>query len=238
MRETERLANVAEWYDSRNDFDYFLIKFGARMILENATGRSLLEVGCGGGVMTEEFVEHFADVVAVDGSEKYVTIARDHTSGRGRFFVSLFEEFDPGQRFDAVVMASVLEHVYDPVGLLKKSLEWLAPGGELHVIVPNAGALNRRVGKAMGLLSRLDEMNERDHMLGHRRVYDRVALEMDIRAAGLTVDKRGGILLKPLSNAQMHDWSPELIEAFYAVGKELPDYCTQIYARCIPAGSA
>lgn len=235
MSETERLEHVAEWYDSRNDFDYYLIKFGARLILDNASGDSLLEVGCGAGVMTEEFVERFPDLVAVDGTEKYVEIARANAGGRGQFVVSLFEDFEPGRKFDTVVMANILEHVIDPVGLMHKSLDWLAPGGSLHVAVPNAGALNRRIGKAMGLLSRLDEMNERDHMLGHRRVYDFATLEADVRAAGLTVAKRGGIFLKPLSNAQMKDWSPELIEAFFEVGKELPEYCSGIYARCLPA---
>jgi 2-polyprenyl-3-methyl-5-hydroxy-6-metoxy-1,4-benzoquinol methylase len=234
LAEHNRLAKVAEWYDSRKDFDYHLIKYGASLILEHAAGDSLLELGCAGGVMTEEFVKRFPKLVVVDGSEKYVETAREIAGGRGSFHVSLFEDFEPGQTFDNIVMASILEHIVDPVGLLQIAKKWLNRGGMIHVIVPNAGALNRHIGKAMGMLSRLDELHERDHQLGHRRVYNRAALQADIEAAGLKAAGWDGIFLKPLSNAQMAGWLPELVDAFYQVGKQLPDYCSQIYARCAP----
>jgi len=232
--EHSRLAKVADWYDSRKDFDYHLIKYGAALILENASGHSLLELGCSAGVMTEEFVKRFPHLVVVDGSEKYVEIARQIAGGRGSFHVSLFEDFEPGQTFDNIVMASILEHIIDPVRLLRIARKWLKTGGMIHVIVPNAGALNRQIGKAMGMLSRLDELHERDHQLGHRRVYNRATLAANIQAAGLKVAGWDGIFLKPLSNAQMAGWSPDLLDAFYQVGKQLPDYCSQIYARCAP----
>jgi len=41
------------------------------------------------------------------------------------------------------------------------------------------------------------------------------------------------VLLKPLSNSQMESWDPDIIEALYEVGKELPDYCSPIYARAV-----
>jgi 2-polyprenyl-3-methyl-5-hydroxy-6-metoxy-1,4-benzoquinol methylase len=232
VKEHSRLAQVAQWYDARNDFDFCLIKYGASLILELASGSSMLELGCGSGVMTEEFVKRFPDLVAVDGSEKYLQIARENAHGLGAFHASLFEDFVPGQTFDNITMASILEHIIDPVSLLETAKTWLSPGGLIHIIVPNAGALNRRVGKAMGMLTRLDELHERDHQLGHRRVYDRTTLLADIQAAGLSVVRWEGIFLKPLANAQMRDWRPELLDAFYQVGKELPDYCSQIYAGC------
>ena len=231
--ERERLDGVADWYDGREDFDRHLIARGARMIVDRSRGASVLEVGCGVGVMTEVFVGHFARVEAVDGSARNVEVGRAAVDGRARFHVALFEEFTPDQPADEVVLASVLEHVADPVGLLRAASGWMNPGGSLHVIVPNAGALNRRIGRAMGLLSRLDELHARDHRLGHRRVYDREHLEADVEAAGLAVADRTGIFLKPLSNAQMAGWSPELVAALFEVGDELPDLCSQIYARCV-----
>ncbi len=50
----------------------------------------------------------------------------------------------PG-RFDVVTAMHVLEHVPDPVGMLRRMLEWLAPGGLLIVEVPNAGGLGARL---------------------------------------------------------------------------------------------
>jgi SAM-dependent methyltransferase len=52
--------------------------------------------------------------------------------------------FAPG-RFDVVTALHVLEHVPDPVGAVRRMLEWLAPGGLLVLEVPNAGGLGARL---------------------------------------------------------------------------------------------
>jgi SAM-dependent methyltransferase len=57
--------------------------------------------------------------------------------------------FAPG-RFDVVSAFHVLEHVPDPVALLRRMLDWLAPGGLLIVEVPNVGGWGRRSSAAPG----------------------------------------------------------------------------------------
>jgi 2-polyprenyl-3-methyl-5-hydroxy-6-metoxy-1,4-benzoquinol methylase len=141
----------------------------------------------------------------------------------------LFEEFEPPRRFHGIVMARALEHLEEPVALLTKMRNWLEPGGRLHVVVPNATSLHRRVGVAMGLLDRPDALSERDVKYGHRRVYDAKLLREHLTLAGWTVERLTGIFLKPLSNAQMAAFAPDLLEAFFEVGHELPDYCAELY---------
>jgi SAM-dependent methyltransferase len=51
----------------------------------------------------------------------------------------------PAASFDAVVMAQVFEHVYDPPGLLAECARLLVPGGRFVSITPNADALGHRV---------------------------------------------------------------------------------------------
>jgi len=127
----------------------------------------------------------------------------------------------------------VLEHVDDPVAVMAKARSWVAPGGRLLVLVPNANSLHRLLGVKMGLLSRPDELNEMDRQLAHRRVYDQQLLASHIREAGWSIANTGGAYLKPLSNKQMEDWfSPELMDGFYELGKEFPDLCVVIYAVC------
>jgi hypothetical protein len=86
----------------------------------------------------------------------------------------------------------------------------------------------------MGMLSRLDELNERDRAVGHRRVYTFESLASDIRAAGLDAAHRTGFFLKPLSNDHMAQWPKNLLDALLEVGGTLPTYCAHIYARCLP----
>ncbi len=232
--EAGRLAGVAETYDPRATFDYHLVKYGAQIILEYAAGPAVLEMGCSTGVMTEELVTRFPEVVVVDGSAEYLEAAGRWVGGRASFHLSLFEEFAPDRLFNAIIMANILEHVADPVRLLGRARTWLAPGGAIHIIVPNAGSLHRRVGVAMGLLSRLDELNTRDLEVGHRRVYTFDALSADIHAADLAAAPLTGFFLKPLPNDQMQQWPQDLLDALLDVGKALPAYCAHIYARCVP----
>jgi 2-polyprenyl-3-methyl-5-hydroxy-6-metoxy-1,4-benzoquinol methylase len=230
----QRVESAANWYDSKKDFDSYLIKFSWFKIQRRARGTSVLELGSADGLMTEDLVEHFQRVVVVEGS------AKNCGSMRARFpsievHHCLFEEFESEEKFDNVIMARVLEHLDDPVSVLRQARQWLSPGGQIHVVVPNAESLNRKLGVAMGLMNTVDELTERDHNAGHVRVYRRDLLTAHLRAAGLKVIELTGTFLKPLSNAQMLDWSPELIWGFFKLSDELPQYCTETYAVCEPA---
>ena len=86
----------------------------------------------------------------------------------------------------------------------------------------------------MGLLRRVDELNERDVSLGHRRVYTREKLVEHLNAAGLTVVCEDFILLKILSNAQMEALDPKLVEALFEVGHQFPDLCADLYIQGMP----
>jgi hypothetical protein len=114
---------------------------------------------------------------------------------------------------------------------LAKLRSYLKPGGQIHIVVPNARSLHRRIGKAMGLLRSADDFSARDIQLGHMRVYDINLLTQHIAAAGLETVDLQGILIKPLSNAQMQSWEPAVIDALLEVGKEEPDLCNELYLR-------
>lgn len=229
------LDRVAEVYDSRTDFDRYLLEFGADLILEEFQGRRMLEVGCASGVMTRRFAARVPELHVVDGSAKYISDLRGELGDRVDFHLSLAEEFEPETPFDAVVIASLLEHVEAPVDLLRRASRWLERDGSLFVIVPNANSLHRQVGVAMGLLKTIHSFSERDIMLGHRRVYDEALLRSQIREAGLQIRSWHGILIKVLPNAQMQSLPEPVIRALLTVGMHQPHIAADIYARCTPA---
>ena len=51
-----------------------------------------------------------------------------------------FETFSSDEKFDVINMGFVLEHVDDPIGLLNRVKNWLAPGGRLFLGVPNGNS--------------------------------------------------------------------------------------------------
>lgn len=212
---------------------YFLLRYGIMTLLPRLKGPDVLELSCGEGGMTKWLGENFPRVTTVDGSPALIEKARQAVTTKNvEFQCTTFENFTPERAFQSIIMSRILEHIEKPVELLQRIRSWLAPGGRLYIIVPNAHSLNRRIGKAMGMIQELDELTERDQRVGHFRVYHKASLGADIVAAGLVPVHWDGIFLKPLSDAQVQDWPQNLLDAFYVVGRDLPEWCTEIYVEC------
>jgi 2-polyprenyl-3-methyl-5-hydroxy-6-metoxy-1,4-benzoquinol methylase len=65
-------------------------------------------------------VSFFDRIVAVDGSEHAIMSAREYVnSDKVEFIHSYFEEFTSDERFDTVILAHILEHVDNPIEILK-----------------------------------------------------------------------------------------------------------------------
>ena len=84
---------------------------------------------------------------------------------------SLFEDYKPTVRYDLVLALHVIEHVDEPGVILNQIQDWLVPGGTLIVLVPNKMSLHRQFAMNMGLISSLDELSARDHIVGHQREF-------------------------------------------------------------------
>lgn len=195
---------------------------------------NFLELGLADGEMTQHILRHCAHATLVDGAMAHVeeTVERARGLGFSNFTSvrTLFEEFNPEQAFDVIFMTHVLEHMDDPIALLRCAMQWLAPGGVMCLAVPNCNSLHRHVGVKMRMLKTCDSLHEQDIRVGHKRVYSPQAFREHVREAGLREVKYGGLMVKPLSNRQIEaQWSPELIEAYFAISDIFPDICSEIY---------
>ncbi len=244
------------WERSKYHTDYnsVLAHYKVVSCLEHVKGGSLLDLACGDGLMTAMFAEHFDRVVGVDASGVHVAEARRRLPSAS-FFESLIEDFEIDEKFDAVFLLDILEHVIDPVAVLKKAAGFLASGGVLIAHVPNAVAINRRLAVLMGTLTSCQELSPFDiQIAGHRRSYEMSTLVADMEKAGLRVKETGGIFYKMLSTPQMdwflknglweeggfgwgrvgeeksRDWKAEFCRACYELGKQQPEDCNIIYA--------
>lgn len=236
--EKERLERIAETFRTGHGFNGRLERYRIRAVGELVRGARVLEIGCAEGMLAAALADGRREVVAVDGSAALIAQARERFAAPGlTFHQSLYEEFAPDIPFDTVVLVNILEHVDDPVDLLRKARLWTNPGGRIIILVPNAWSLHRRVGVRMGLLADVHDLNDTDRRVGHRRVYDQDLLEADVAAAGLATTARSGLFLKPLSESQMDGWSDALTDAYYEIGKELPEWCAELIVVAEPHGS-
>jgi 2-polyprenyl-3-methyl-5-hydroxy-6-metoxy-1,4-benzoquinol methylase len=230
--EQQHIEGIASWYFKEQlDFDKQLIRFKYQTLKPYIQGIEGLELGSGDGQMTQFLVQDFLRLTVVDASQDLLesipntpNLTKIHT---------LFEEFKPQKKFNTIVMSHILEHVAKPVPLLERVKYWLACEGKILTVVPNGHSIHRLAAVKMGLLKEPCELNSRDYALGHRRVYTQTTFRKDIEEAGLRIVEMGGVFFKPLSNQQIQDnWTEEMIQGFYELGKDFPEYAAEIYAVC------
>ena len=228
--ETRRLDQIAadSWYSK--GLNTSTVEYCGRVFARFWKGSRCLEMGPAEGVMTPRLYREFPELTLLEGAERFCRDFRDRFPN-AKVVHSLFENFAPEGSFDTIVLGHVLEHVEDPVEVLRMAGSWLAPGGVICCAVPNAHSVHRQAAVVMGILDTEESLNPTDLHHGHRRVYDPTTLESDFRAAGLKIEAAGGYWLKPLSNGQIEKtWTPEMIEAFMQLGERYPNIAGEIYA--------
>jgi len=188
----------------------------------------LLELGLGHGYTVPLFSKMCDQHVVVEGSGKVIDYFKSKNPWyAGSLEEGYFETYAPSDPFDLVVMGFVLEHVDDPVAILRRYCRYLTPGGRIWIAVPNAKSLNRRLGLEMGMIENIYDLNETDHILGHKRNFCRDTLRDVIEASGGKIAHEEGLYLKPLPLGVLRtlDNLEANMQAMMAVGVDFPDLC-------------
>lgn len=103
----------------------------------------LLDVGCGSGAMLKSIADRGWRVEGVDFDPKAVQNAQ--AKGLKVHLGSLEEQKFPDNTFDAITMSHLIEHMPDPLGLLRECHRILKPGGCLVTVTPNAFSWGHRL---------------------------------------------------------------------------------------------
>lgn len=241
-------------YASTYDFESVLVKYRREAVLASLRARKprrVVEIGCG----LEPLLPHYlADGgtpieswIVVEPADTFVQAARAVAAGHPGMHVvqgffedaasGVVDEYGPA---DMVVCSGLLHEVPDAGSLLRSIRGTMAGDALLHVNVPNASSLHRRLAKAMGLIGELEQMSERGTLMQHRRVYGLSSLQSDLRDAGLRPSESGGIFLKPLTHAQMTQvvdaLDIDVLPGLAILGRELPELAAEIYVEAMRDG--
>lgn len=105
----------------------------------------VLDVGCMFGYLLDECARHGLETYGVELSPGPAAVAAGHGHDVSTGSIEAFAAARPELRFDAIFAQHVIEHVPDPVAMLRTARGMLAPGGKLVACVPNFDARLRRL---------------------------------------------------------------------------------------------
>jgi len=88
----------------------------------------------------------FKDITCVEGSDEAIAKARQEIGTAATFVHAVFETAVLPKTYDNIVLTHVLEHIDDPVLVLRRvNREWLSENGRLFLVCPNANAPSRQI---------------------------------------------------------------------------------------------
>ncbi|MGB4247000.1 MAG: bifunctional 2-polyprenyl-6-hydroxyphenol methylase/3-demethylubiquinol 3-O-methyltransferase UbiG [Pseudohongiellaceae bacterium] len=138
IRKFEALAS--RWWDPNSEFkplhEINPLRMGFISSKVNLAGKEVVDIGCGGGILSEAMARQGAHVTAIDLAEASLAVARLHQLESGlaiRYENIATEDLarrEPG-RFDVVTCLEMLEHVPDPQAVVSACAALVKPGGHL-----------------------------------------------------------------------------------------------------------
>jgi 2-polyprenyl-6-hydroxyphenyl methylase/3-demethylubiquinone-9 3-methyltransferase len=165
------------------------------------SGKNVIDIGCGGGVLSESMARKGAKVTGIDLSKKALKVADLHSLESGvevRYKLIAAEDMtaeEPGQ-FDVVTCMEMLEHVPDPAAIVRAAATLVKPGG--HVFF---STLNRNpksyLFAVIGAEYVLRMLPRGTH--DYAKFITPAELSGFIRAAGLQLDGMKGLSYNPLT---------------------------------------
>jgi 2-polyprenyl-6-hydroxyphenyl methylase/3-demethylubiquinone-9 3-methyltransferase len=204
--EIQKFSELAHrWWDPTSEFRPLHEINPLRLEWINAlaplAGKNVLDIGCGGGVLSESMARKGAKVTGIDLSKKALKVADLHGLESGvdvRYKHIAAEEMaveEPGQ-FDVVTCMEMLEHVPDPASIVRAAATLVKPGG--HVFF---STLNRNVKSylfaVVGAEYVLRMLPRGTH--DYAKFITPSELSQYARQAGLVVDGLKGLSYNPLT---------------------------------------
>jgi 2-polyprenyl-6-hydroxyphenyl methylase/3-demethylubiquinone-9 3-methyltransferase len=145
--ELSRFAALAPiWWDRNGVFKALHDINGLRVGYVNSraplAGRKVLDLGCGGGILSEAMAAWGAEVTGIDAGEEPLAAARLHLKASGLqvdYRLAMAEPFAEGApaSFDVVTCMELLEHVPNPRSVVAASARLVKPGGDVFFATLN-----------------------------------------------------------------------------------------------------
>jgi len=238
--ELEKIAAIYNLSNGKKNFEpYFHTKLASIQICSDCKDKDVLELGCGEGLMTEDLLKITKTLTVVEPTLYFYSMIKKKFGSNVNSNVNIYNcflhEIENRQRYDILIMASLLQHIKEPEELLELTKGFLRKNGMIIVTVPNVNSLHRQIGVKSGMLKNVTDDTENNKKLAQYRKFDKDLLSQLFITCGFEIVESYGYMFKPFSNEQMEklnlDWN--VIHALNEIGRENQQFANQLYIKAI-----
>ncbi|XP_072933018.1 ubiquinone biosynthesis O-methyltransferase, mitochondrial [Epargyreus clarus] len=186
-------------------------------------GKTILDVGCGGGILSEAFARLGAQVTGVDASKDLIEVAQEHckidpkiADNKPTYICTTIEEHAEQHKnhYDAVVASEIIEHVNEKELFVKSCVETLKPGGTIFFTTPCRTRLAQVLGIfLMERVLRVIPVNTHQY----EKFMTPTELSFLLERNNCHVELIHGLIYNPYTNRWRFISSPNLVFAMQAV---------------------
>ena len=227
-QEIAKFAELASrWWDPEGEFKSLHainpLRLNFIQNIASLAGKRVLDVGCGGGILSEAMAQQGAEVTGIDMAEASLAVARLHLLESGQqvdYQQITAEQLADAQpaAFDLVTCLEMLEHVPNPASIVQACHDLVKPGGEVFF-----STLNRNPK------SYLFAVIGAEYVLGllpkgthdYRKFIRPAELARWSRKAGLSTVQQTGLCYNPLTQAYWLE--PQDLDVNYMIATQRAD---------------
>lgn len=221
----EELAS--RWWDRNSEFkplhDINPLRVGFIDRIATLSGKKVLDIGCGGGILSEAMAIRGADVTGIDMGEAPLKVAKLHGLESGvkvnyqRITAEEFAEQHP-ESFDVVTCMEMIEHVPDPSSVIHACAKLVKPGG--HVFL---STLNRNPKSYLFAILGAEKLLKLvpDGTHDFKKFVRPAELAGWVRQSGLSLKEMTGLTYNPIT--RQYRLNPNDVDVNYMLATQKPD---------------
>ena len=242
-----RIDEYQQAYMADYGFERVMVHYRRKLLMQRLADirpRIVVEIGCGSELLCEAWSHAGHEVnhwLIVEPGDEFAAIARKSTLPGVRVIQDYFENARDEilktlpERPDLVICAGLLHEVPSADAMLQAIRSIMGPSSILHVNVPNANSLHRRIAQAMGLIEDAKALSAQNRKLFQRHVYDMADLQQELSANDFDIRNSGGHLIKPFTHAQMEAIAgvigSDILDGLFKLGQDIPALASEIYVE-------
>ncbi|MEK9569746.1 MAG: class I SAM-dependent methyltransferase [Paracoccaceae bacterium] len=225
------------------EFENEIIKYRRLAVLERIDHyfpMHILEVGCG----LEPLFLHLPTqmhVTVVEPTKAFYENADLKSQGfeNAQVLHTKLEDACLETQFDMIIVSCLLHEIEDQTAFLKKLHNISCDNTIIHINVPNAMSMHRRLAVSMGLISSSYEISEtQKKMQQSHPPFDSKSLKYFLTTHNFKVCNFGGYFIKPFTHTQMMQLlhagvaNEMVLDGLFELGTEMPELASEIWVDC------